>query len=148
MKLFTSKPPWYAAGLAFECTECGRCCSGPEEGYVWVDDRQIARIADALGLTPREIRRQYTRRVGTRRSLVECKGSRDCIFLEADGNGKKHCRIYTARPRQCRTWPFWRQNLSSPDAWALASLRCPGINRGEKVFTLDEIEARLRHGDG
>jgi Fe-S-cluster containining protein len=118
--------PWYAAGLAFECQECGNCCSGPEEGYVWATAEEIDAIAGYLEMDRKEFQRRFVRRVGLRFSLVERKKVKDCIFLE-DGR----CAIYPVRPRQCRTWPFWKSNISSPDDWCEASGTCPGINRGD-----------------
>ena len=52
-------------------------------------------------------------------------GNGDCCMLR---EGK--CRIYAARPLQCRTWPFWPSNVSSPRAWQDAGRRCPGIGKG------------------
>ena len=132
------KRPWYAHGLAFECLECGRCCSGPEEGYVWISADEIRRAAMTLGVTEPEFRERYTRRVGRRVSLIE-KENADCIFLESNGDGVNHCRVYDARPMQCRTWPFWSTNLTSARAWALAGRRCPGVNRG-RLHDLSHIE--------
>ncbi len=143
MGLLTRKPPWYAAGLAFECVGCGGCCAGPEEGYVWVTEREIRAIAAHLDLAVAEMERRHVRRVGGRRSLVERKDNRDCVFLQPDGNGGRKCAIYPVRPRQCRTWPFWAVNLRDPGAWALAGMRCPGINRGA-TYNLEEIERRRR----
>lgn len=139
MSLFDKKPRWYAAGLAFECVGCGGCCSGPEEGYVWVSDEEVEAIAQTLGLASAQMRRRYVRRVGRRQSLVERRDNHDCIFLKPDGQGGKTCAIYDVRPVQCRTWPFWPMNLANPSAWAKAGQRCQGINRG-RPFTLDEIE--------
>lgn len=141
MSFFDSKTPWYISGLAFECIGCGRCCAGPEEGYVWLTDKEVVAIAEFLDIPEAEMRDRYVRRVNERLSLREKKPSRDCVFLEADGLGERKCKIYLVRPLQCRTWPFWAQNLGRPENWAAAGQRCPGINRG-KVVTFDEIEAR------
>jgi len=141
MKLRLRKPPWYTAGLAFECVQCGRCCAGPEEGFVWVTPDEIAAIAEHLGISVDEMRDKYCKREGRRWTLIERDDNRDCIFLVEDERGRKVCRIYPVRPTQCRTWPFWPTNLTSEHAWAMAGLRCPGINRG-KVFPCHEIEAR------
>ena len=43
-----SEETWYKDGLRFTCTQCGDCCSGPE-GYVWVNDEELAKIAEFLG---------------------------------------------------------------------------------------------------
>ncbi|MDY6912845.1 MAG: YkgJ family cysteine cluster protein [Planctomycetota bacterium] len=141
MRLLGHKPPWYAAGLAFECVQCGRCCAGPEEGYVWVTAEQIEAIARQLSIGADEMKRRYLRRVGRRWSLLEQPGSRDCIFLTDDNEGWRRCRIYDVRPAQCRTWPFWPANLAGPKAWASAGRRCKGINRG-RLYSLEEIETR------
>jgi len=132
---------WYSAGLCFGCQVCGQCCSGPGEGYIWVTRPEIELIAEHLHLTPGELRRKYLRRLGLRTSIVEEPTTRDCIFLQKVG-GIKQCVIYSVRPSQCRTWPFWSENLLSPDAWNRAAVKCPGINRG-RLYTYDEIE-RIR----
>ena len=142
MKVLSRKSPWYVAGLAFECTACGRCCAGPDEGYVWITPPEIAAVAAHLGLTDQQVHRKYVRKVGRRYSLVEDLNTKDCVFLTAgDGSGRR-CRIYPVRPVQCRTWPFWPDNLTDPDAWSLAGLRCKGINRGQP-YGPEEIE-RMR----
>lgn len=141
MKFFSRKPPWYAAGLAFECRQCGRCCAGPVEGYVWVSDPEITRIAAKLGIDVQEVRTRYVRKVGRRQSLKECSGNNDCIFLKADGSSGRGCVIYDVRPMQCRTWPFWPSNLTSPEDWSLAQVRCRGINFGRR-HDYEEIEVK------
>ena len=142
MKIF-HRTPWYVAGLAFECQGCGRCCRGPEEGYVWVTAEEIATIARHLKIPEAQMRKKYVRRAAGRYSLVEVKGNRDCVFLDMDEGGCGGCRIYSVRPTQCRTWPFWATNLASADMWAEAGLRCKGINRG-RLIDFDEIEIRRR----
>ncbi|MFW6133482.1 MAG: YkgJ family cysteine cluster protein [Planctomycetota bacterium] len=141
MKVFAKREPWYAAGLAFECRQCGNCCSGPDEGFVWVDDAEIRAIAEHLRLSEDDVCDRYVRRVMRRRSLVENPSTKDCVFLRRDGDGRCGCAIYPVRPVQCRTWPFWPVNLKSPDTWARAALRCPGINRGDRIDH-DTIRAR------
>ena len=141
MKLFARKTSWYEAGLAFECAECGVCCAGPVEGYVWVTDKEIAAIAEHLAITDEQMRRKYVRRVHGRSSLVEKNLGKDCIFLRPRGPDARGCAIYPVRPLQCRTWPFWPSNIESPDTWALAQIKCRGINRG-KLHTCDEIDAK------
>ena len=132
---------WYAAGLHFECQVCGRCCSGPGEGFIWVAKPEVVLIADHLNLTPNELCRRYMRSVGPRMSIIEESVTKDCIFLR-NVDGVKQCRIYSVRPGQCRTWPFWPENLLGPDDWDKAALRCPGINHG-RLYRYEEIE-RIR----
>jgi Fe-S-cluster containining protein len=138
-KIFTRTDPWYAGGLAFECVQSGRCCAGPQEGYVWVTPGEIDRLAEFLHLPGEQVRTRYTRPVGKRVSLKEDLATKDCVFLVRQADGQTRCAVYPARPTQCRTWPFWPINLFSADAWGLAELRCPGINRGT-VHPPDEIQ--------
>lgn len=134
---------WYAAGLCFECTGCGACCSGPGEGYIWVTRPEIELIARHLKTTPGPLRQKYLRRVGLRTTIIEHETTKDCIFLRTLG-GRKQCVIYPVRPSQCRTWPFWPDNLSGPNAWNSAGLRCPGINRG-RHYSAKQIERIKRN---
>ena len=140
-----SRPPWYAAGLAFECTGCGRCCAGPNEGYVWVTDEEMSAVAPFHTLSSEEVRTQYARRVDGRYTLIERQDNHDCIFLAParEEGGSRGCRIYSVRPWQCRNWPFWPRNLAGPEDWSRAAERCPGVNRGAK-FSAEQIDEHIR----
>ncbi|MCE5340764.1 MAG: YkgJ family cysteine cluster protein [Planctomycetaceae bacterium] len=131
---------WYAAGLHFECQQCGNCCSGPEEGVIWIKKQEIEKLAEHLNMTPAELHKKYLRRIGLRITIKEDQRTKDCIFLRPI-NGSKGCSIYNFRPAQCRTWPFWEHNLYSPDDWNAAAQKCSGINKG-RLYTFDEIEER------
>jgi len=132
------KTPWYIAGLHFECMQCGRCCSGPDEGYIWVTSPEIKLIADFLKIKPRQLRQKYLKRVGLRATIIEQPGTKDCIFLQ-ESDGQKRCTIYPVRPGQCRMWPFWPNNLKSPAAWNKVAQKCSGINRGS-FHSFEKIE--------
>jgi uncharacterized protein len=119
---------WYAAGLKFTCTQCGNCCTGAP-GFTWVDDGEIARLARRLGLEESAFRSKYIRlawRGGEQRASLVDKKNHDCVFY-ARGVG---CTVYEDRPKQCRTWPFWRRVVESPEEWSDAARECPGIGRG------------------
>ena len=133
--------PWYAAGLRFTCTHCGNCCSG-DPGYVYVTGDEIRKIAASIGCRNGRLSSKHIRKVGPRFSLVEDEETGDCCFLDTK-NGKRVCTIYSVRPLQCRTWPFWKINLESADDWCRAAQDCPGINTG-KLHDLDEIEVRRK----
>jgi hypothetical protein len=120
--------PWYQDGLKFTCTQCGNCCSGPP-GYVWVTKEEIVRIAEHIGAPDGVLSKAHLRRVGLRHSLTE-KPNGDCVFLKRE-NDASFCSIYEARPLQCRTWPFWTENLESKSAWESAARTCPGMNEGK-----------------
>ena len=135
------KNKWYSAGLHFECSGCGNCCSGPQEGFIWVTKKEIQFICEFLKMSIEEFRENYTKKIGLKTSLIEESVSKDCIFLKRTG-AKRQCSIYPVRPNQCRTWPFWSQNLESPHSWNQTTIECPGINRG-KQYSFEDIE-RLR----
>jgi Fe-S-cluster containining protein len=132
--------PWYQAGLRFECTQCGDCCTGAP-GFVWVNQEEIAAMAQEVGLEIEAFEKQYVRRVGVRKSLIEVRtkgGKYDCIFLDG---GK--CTVYNARPRQCRTWPFWDSNLKTPEDWKHTCEVCPGSGQGQ-LHSLEAIEEQRK----
>jgi hypothetical protein len=132
------KSPWYADGLCFECQRCGRCCSGPSEGYIWVTKPEIQFIANFLKIPTQQLRHDYLKRVGFRTTIIEQPSTKNCIFLRAV-EGRRRCMIYPVRPSQCRVWPFWSDNLANVNAWNKTTQKCSGINRG-RLYSLEEIE--------
>ena len=128
--------PWYAAGLRFECTGCGQCCTGGD-GYVWVTMREIRALASRFGLEPDEFGRRYLRRFEGRYALVDAAGG-TCVFLRG-----KSCTVYEDRPAQCRAFPWWPVNLKSPEAWKRAATSCEGISEVAPVVVADVIEPQL-----
>ncbi len=128
--------PWFKDGLRFQCTQCGDCCTGAP-GYVWVNKAEIEALATQTGMTVADFEQKYVRDVGVRRSLVEYANG-DCVFFDAID---RKCTVYEARPRQCRTWPFWDSNLRSPEAWERTCQVCPGSGKGQLV-TVEQIVAQ------
>jgi Fe-S-cluster containining protein len=123
------------AGLRFSCTMCGNCCTGPE-GYVLVTEDDTAAIAAAMNLPHAAFIERYTHMTTRGRSLNEhlTDFGQDCVFLDrAKVPGKAVCGIYELRPAQCRTWPFWKSNLMSLNAWERATRKCPGMDKGTLV---------------
>jgi Fe-S-cluster containining protein len=103
-------------------------------------------MAAALGMSETAFLRQFAHRINGKWSLREQvgPGGMDCVFLTWDQDGRSGCSLYAARPGQCRTWPFWAENLVSPEAWEGTRLRtpCPGMGSGP-IVSVDEIVARL-----
>jgi uncharacterized protein len=130
--------PWYHAGLRFTCSQCGDCCTGAP-GHVWVNNEEITALAAAVGLAVEPFEEQYVRRVGARKSLKEFPNG-DCVFFNQETRG---CAVYAARPRQCRTWPFWDSNLKTPEDWQHTCSVCPGSGQGQ-LHNLDAIEAQRK----
>jgi hypothetical protein len=104
---------------------------------VWVRTAEIAALAAALGMEVPAVEAAFVRTVGQRKSLVEMPDGA-CVFLDKQ---TRRCKVYEARPAQCRTWPFWESNLRSPEAWEQTRQACPGTRRGP-VVSPDEIERR------
>ncbi len=141
----TEKKPWFADGLRFTCTQCGNCCTGPP-GYVWFNDAELERMAEHLGIPRQAFLEQYARPIYGRWSLDEVKTVHgyDCVLLERDPEtGHGRCSVYPARPTQCRTWPFWPENLKSPRSWRRAARGCPGMAKGlegeGKLYPVEHI---------
>jgi len=135
-----STVPWYTAGLRFSCQRCGACCTGAP-GYVWLRTEEVAAIAARLGMELDGFVSRYARRVDDGLSLREEADGR-CVLFES-GSG---CRAYEARPRQCRTWPFWARLVASPAAWEREAADCPGRGKGE-LYAPEAIE-RLSRSPG
>jgi uncharacterized protein len=130
--------PWYHDGLRFECTQCGHCCTGAP-GFVWTTDAEIAAIAEHLRMPEAEFRASHTHTVFAGKVSLREKANNDCVFFER-GVG---CTIYPVRPIQCRTWPFWRSNLATPETWGRTERNCPGSGQGP-LIGVDEITRRMK----
>ena len=105
------------------CEECeGQCCTG-ESGYIYVTKTEIFAIAEFLRIDVNEFALKYLFKKGYRYSIKERKvgDSYECVFYDKANNG---CSIYEARPKQCRTFPFWDYFKTRLDE---LKEECPGI---------------------
>ncbi|MCP3902374.1 MAG: YkgJ family cysteine cluster protein [Planctomycetes bacterium] len=128
---------WYADGLRFQCTQCGNCCTGPP-GTVGFTAAEAKELARHLGITEKAFLRQYARKVDGNWSLNEHETEHglDCVFLDRETvPGKAVCGVYEARPTQCRTWPFWPENLRTQRSWLTTrhGTPCPGMDTGPLI---------------
>lgn len=97
---------------SFSCQRCGSCCRWP--GSVLLEAEDVAAAAAALGRTEGEFIAQHATLARNRAQLTLKEGADGaCEFLEASGR----CRIYAARPKQCRDFPH---------GWRVAG--CPGLD--------------------
>lgn len=132
--------PWYQDGLRFKCTGCGKCCTG-SPGYVWISPEETLAMAEQLKITAEEFIKKYTRLVGGRLALLERRKGNDydCIFLEG-----KRCNVYEARPKQCRTYPWWSENVATAKDWSEEAKRCEGINHPDApLISLQDIKKHI-----
>ncbi len=133
------RKPFYSEGIRFECQGSGKCCtSRGTYGFVYLTEQDRNRFAKFFNLTVDEF---ITKHCNTKNGWVFLKDdpskNGDCVYLE--GN---RCTTYEARPEQCRTWPFWPENMN-PKTWSKdIEGYCPGVGKG-KLHTYEEIKAIL-----
>jgi len=124
-------------GVRFECQGTGRCCvSRGNYGYVYLTLKDRQRLAKHIGLTTQTFTRQYCKKTAGHFHLKEFKKA--CSFLEGKG-----CTVYEARPAQCRTWPFWPENMNARTWSKEVEAYCPGVGKG-RLYSKEEILALLK----
>lgn len=130
---------WNDSGLRFSCTRCGDCCrrARGEEKHVYLETADLERLSRALALTRAELMHRHVERLDAV-SLVLRWSETACQFLGPDG-----CTVYDARPAQCRTFPFWPENLASRESWEREVVAdCPGSRDPEaRLYSLGEIRS-------
>lgn len=136
-----SSLPWYKEGLRFKCTECGKCCTG-FPGYAWVTEEEIHEMANFLKMSVKKFRKRYLRLVKNRFALKEDAVNYDCVFLKDN-----KCSIYQARPKQCRTYPWWKQNLATDKDWEEAKSFCEGIRESAPLVPFETIQQQVSNSD-
>lgn len=113
--------------LKFKCQNCGYCCGGPEEGYIFVTDQELEQISIFMSVPLEELKKELTYEVRiidkTYRSFRE-KPNHECVFLH-----QNRCIIYPVRPKQCKDYPFWPRILKSKTSWEKEKKFCPGIDK-------------------
>ena len=123
---------FYNQGLKFECAGCGECCRLPGGG-VEVAISEAREIAAYLNISYNSFVNEYC--ISDEDGLkIKDNDLQHCIFLE---HGR--CKIYEVRPLQCRTFPFWPENIKSQYRWNLLKDFCPGIDSG-RHYSIDRIE--------
>lgn len=126
----------YAGKLRFECTGCGECCrSRGRKSFVYTALDERRRLAQHLGMRTSAFTRKYCEKSSGFWHLKD--PASDCLFLDG-----ARCTVYAARPSQCRTFPFWQENLDSRGWTAEVKRDCEGIGRGRR-YSRDEIGLRL-----
>ena len=108
---------------ASACEYCGgRCCYG-ESGYIWLDEKEIELIAQFLEIEEGVFVSDYLRHENGKYTIKDIKynGYYSCLFFDREA---RKCSIYSVRPMQCRTYPFW--NIYENDSEQLF-YECPGV---------------------
>ncbi len=119
-------------GLCFECkTGCIKCCSIP--GFIFVHEREIAGMAEFFKMPEDAFMDKYIKHYYGEVFRINCPENDPCMFLTDEG-----CEIYPVRPVQCRSFPFWPENVNNKKNWDKLKKMCPGIGAG-RLYTIDEI---------
>jgi uncharacterized protein len=107
---------------------------------VWLSDEEITRLGASLSASTEVFVDRYLDRDTGRWALKEDPRTGDCIFLR-----EARCSIYEARPRQCRTFPWWPSTLESEASWREVARSCEGVDHAEApLISIDEIRPSLR----
>jgi Fe-S-cluster containining protein len=118
--------PWWHGGLRFACQGSGKCCvSHGSDCYVFVTLEDRRRLAATLNIPTRH----FTRRYCSKHEELFHLGTdnKSCVFLDG-----RRCSVYEGRPTQCRTWPFWPENMRAKK-WDRVAAFCPGVGKGQVV---------------
>lgn len=119
--------------IRFACQPgCTSCCE--TEGYVYLTEKDLLRIAKYLKLAPIEFETKYVYRTKHLLRLRKPRGSQ-CHFLKDGG-----CGIHPVNPVQCRLYPFWPELVEKPSVWRKEGKRCPGIGKGDLIQIGDALE--------
>lgn len=127
---------WWSEGLKFECQQSGKCCvSHGEYGFVYVTKKDRQNMARLLKMTTLQFTRKFCSKTDGVFHINDT--GKDCLFLL-----NKKCTVYSARPTQCKTWPFWPETMSAK-AWKKDVVSfCPGVGKG-KTWTAKEISQNI-----
>lgn len=80
-----------------DCTACGNCC---RVATATVTERDVARLARALRISPAKFLAEYTVESEEEGRILRRTEATGCVFLE--GNT---CTVYEARPDACQRFP-------------------------------------------
>lgn len=132
----------YKEGIKFECQGSSNCCiSRGTYGYVYLSKKDIFKLSKFMNLKFKNFVNLYCDKTDGFIHFKEKNKDGKCQFLD-----KKKCSIYKARPTQCRTWPFWGENMNTKKWNKEISKFCPGIDKG-KLFTQKNINRIIKEDD-
>ncbi|MFW9970034.1 MAG: YkgJ family cysteine cluster protein [Candidatus Odinarchaeota archaeon] len=146
-----------ANGIEFSCQMCGKCCTGFNEGEVYLYKEDILRLAKYLNFRGKEgltdFAEKYLKVVNDSFYWKEPKAERGKTYrfktlgLKFTGDDEhchflidNKCSVHVARPFQCRSFPFWKMMVSSKKNFDDYTEKCKGLQllKG-KFYTREEI---------
>ncbi len=105
------------------CIACGgKCCNG-SSGYIWIKKKEIQNISEFLEISTEKVINQYLEKIDFKFTIREIQSGNNfgCIFFNQE---QKKCSIYSVRPNQCSSFPFWDEYIRDPES---AAIECPGV---------------------
>ncbi len=116
---------WEIEPVRFECEKgCTNCCAKP--GWVYFDKEDLTNAAEYLDIKVGEFKKQFQLEpMGYGHWEMGVTENEPCPFL-----GKQGCSIHEVKPKQCRAFPFWEENLRTRKDWKKTGEHCPGIGEG------------------
>ena len=128
----------YKLGIKFECQGSSNCCvSRNSYGFVYLSNKDIKKLSIFTKLSIKDFEKLYCEKTNEFIHLKEKNKNGNCLFLK-----EKRCTVYKARPTQCRTWPFWGENMNQKKWNQELSKFCPGIGKG-KIIMKKEIDKNI-----
>ena len=130
----------YKNGIRFKCQGSGNCCVSRESyGFVYLSNKDLTRFSKHFKLSLKKFKDKYCQMTDGFTHLIEkTELDGNCIFLK-----DKKCSVYKSRPSQCRTWPFWNENMNTKVWNEDISINCPGVGKG-KIIKAKTIEKFLK----
>jgi Fe-S-cluster containining protein len=101
-----------------DCTQCANCC---RVATAKVTERDVERLARAVGTSPARFLADYTYESKDEGRILRRTKEKGCVFLE--GN---ECTVYDARPDSCQKFPHVVRGQGSLASrmWQFADRAC------------------------
>ncbi len=131
-------------GIEFSCQMCGSCCSGFQEGEVYLYKEDIDRLTMFLNISSKSELKKFAKKY--------IKIINDTFFWKEPGDerGKTYkfktlgfkftgddehchflkdnrCTVHENRPFQCSCFPFWQMLVTSRKNFINYAKKCPGL---------------------
>jgi hypothetical protein len=134
---------WWKNGVAFSCTQCGKCCNARDDvAYVYVSQHERRLLAKEFKMSVATFTRHYALRENDGKFFLRFIDGH-CIFLHDN-----KCIVHHVKPTQCRTWPFWEEVMASKEVYQNQVLDfCPGSNVDTPIISTNEIAKQIKETD-
>jgi hypothetical protein len=150
--------------LPFDCTGCGNCCK--TTGNVYMSPEEVSSAASYKNMTTSEFIDLYadctlettsaSKAISAgdgevpwillqNREPKNAEGPAACVFLDRETN---QCGIYSVRPIQCSTYPFWTNILESEQNWNAEVRRQDGVDANNSERNYPNLPAWTPGGGG